>query len=438
MSGILIKKNKGNDEALKWIKDTIKPGDKMKINKLKSKNYEAVPYLRKRRECVLAREDRRKEYTKLILSMDNNTKLDISKYIIKLYTYYEDINQTYVGTGNIIYVNNNKIFMLTCAHNIVFFDQYYGKWFNATEISFIYNDVKYTTNNKECYVYNGFINGDEPDKTNDFAIIQFDNKGLNNINLIPYIVSDNIYKNMKTMKGYILGYPELKGDNKLYGMMGDIEPKSNFIYYDIDTTGGQSGSIIWAKSDKSNQYSIIGVHAYGDTTRNCGTKIDNKKLHWIRNTIKPESEMKEEPSFLNNIELYFNEYIHMKWNESEQKRQKILFEIPNTNNIFKNIKSINVTVNASDQNWGNTHHDYISLNFKPANSNDKNYVLHYIDHNVYPGFHDYNKILTPEMDLNLFNLIKQSNMIQIKCHCAPYPGWEMKVKNAKIIVLYDQ
>jgi len=62
------------------------------------------------------------------------------------------------------------------------------------------------------------------------------------------------------------------------------------VYYQIDTSGGQSGSgIIWLK--KVNQAYVMAVHAYGEgehTNGNYGTRITAEKLtnlqKWISET----------------------------------------------------------------------------------------------------------------------------------------------------------
>jgi len=312
--------------------------------------------------------------------------------------------------------------------------------------------------NPDVYIYPKY-NDDPSDSSGyDIALIQIKDPDniLKNMKHIPIKNINSKYTNIAKVIGYPGCIKHTTQTHWMYGMCGKftIKKDSKIIKYnDIHTSRGQSGGPIFGITkdinDTNNIYNnwsnvnIIGIHTGGIPSSNWGTNINKNIIDWMLSKIPNECkgtiftnsvQQKKE----HKIELHCNEYIHMKWNESEQKREKILFEIQNTNNIFKNIKSIKVTVNASDQNWGKTRHDPISLNFKPANSKDIKRVLHYIDHNLYPGFHDYNTILTPEMDPNLFNLIKQSNMIQIKCYCVPYHGWEMKVRNATIIVLYDQ
>ena len=66
------------------------------------------------------------------------------------------------------------------------------------------------------------------------------------------------------------------------------------ILYKIDTTQGQSGSVILGRKHKHG-YRIIGIHSDGDDIGNInsGVKINADKYEWI-NQVIPQSDMKNQ------------------------------------------------------------------------------------------------------------------------------------------------
>lgn len=81
----------------------------------------------------------------------------------------------------------------------------------------------------------------------------------------------------------ITGYPIDKEDKGLYSASGPVtDIISNVLFYDIDTSHGQSGSGVYDSS-----YNIVAVHTrgYGDNIdhpdNSSGTLIDIEKYHWI-------------------------------------------------------------------------------------------------------------------------------------------------------------
>lgn len=60
------------------------------------------------------------------------------------------------------------------------------------------------------------------------------------------------------------GYPEYAGsyDNLLTaaGVVRDLAPGR--IFYDVDTTDGQSGSPVWAEADDAGDPTVVAIHAY--------------------------------------------------------------------------------------------------------------------------------------------------------------------------------
>ena len=66
----------------------------------------------------------------------------------------------------------------------------------------------------------------------------------------------------------VTGYPG-EYTREMWQMSGEVTTsRPRKVYYDLDTTGGQSGSPVY-KSD----YHVIAIHAYGGTSENSGTRI---------------------------------------------------------------------------------------------------------------------------------------------------------------------
>ena len=95
---------------------------------------------------------------------------------------------------------------------------------------------------------------------------------------------------------HVTGYPGEPGkDSDMYTMNGKIQSVKPFtpyrIFYDIDTSPGQSGSGVWLKHSLFG-YCCIGVHAYGIDPEepynyNSGTRITDEKLNNIYSWMKP-------------------------------------------------------------------------------------------------------------------------------------------------------
>lgn len=79
----------------------------------------------------------------------------------------------------------------------------------------------------------------------------------------------------------ISGYPSdvqtVTRSHNMWTISGSIKSLTqDFIYYDLDSTGGQSGSPIY---NQSNQ--VVGVHGYGSDTGNFGVRINDEKYSTI-------------------------------------------------------------------------------------------------------------------------------------------------------------
>lgn len=92
----------------------------------------------------------------------------------------------------------------------------------------------------------------------------------------------------KEYKGKIFnisGYPGERGGREQLKMSGVGECQGPLLKYDIDTTGGQSGSPVWIVKD--NKYYVIGVHTMGNSSiGNFATRIDLDFMRDILEMIK--------------------------------------------------------------------------------------------------------------------------------------------------------
>ena len=232
--------------------------------------------------------DRRIKYDKLIIKMDDQRKINIIKYIVKLYAYfeYENIDMEGRGSGFIIDVNNDSIWVLTCAHVVKIYSRLDKEWYSATDIWFFDKKLRNTFKATEYVIYTKFKTYSDG---NDIALIKFENIGLKKSSLLPYISNVDLWNQTKC-KGYVLGYPGEIESNQVYGMDGEItlnhKKHKNILLYKIDTTQGQSGSIILGRKYKVG-YRIIGIHSDGDNIGNInsGVKMNSCKCRWIQEII---------------------------------------------------------------------------------------------------------------------------------------------------------
>ena len=106
------------------------------IKDLKAKLKHCRPLKGKSNEIKINRDhNRRKKYDKLILKMDDQTKINIVKYIVKLFAYfeYENIDMETVASGFIIDVDCDSIWVLTCAHVVKIYDRIAGIWYGNNQ-----------------------------------------------------------------------------------------------------------------------------------------------------------------------------------------------------------------------------------------------------------------------------------------------------------------
>ena len=83
----------------------------------------------------------------------------------------------------------------------------------------------------------------------------------------------------------ISGYPGEKGGKEQWKMSGEGESQGPLLKYDIDTTGGQSGSPVWIVNN--NSYYVLGVHTMGNSSiGNFATRISQDFMRDILEIIK--------------------------------------------------------------------------------------------------------------------------------------------------------
>ena len=200
--------------------------------------------------------------TYIELNDKRRIKVDLAKYIIHLRMEFD--YDVYNGTGIIINIKNNTVYILTVGHNIAEYD--------------IYNNEVSMVHEKQCYINGKWYKANKnykykPNKWDpkyDLGLIEVNiDDDFMFYNIFPKLISvDNV--NVDNNKCMIYGYPgDLNDDKKddelwdMYGMNGtyNIVLNSNkelLSYTNIDSAGGQSGSAIFTYNNN-----IIGVHHGG-------------------------------------------------------------------------------------------------------------------------------------------------------------------------------
>jgi len=102
---------------------------------------------------------------------------------------------------------------------------------------------------------------------------------------------------IKGKKLNVTGYPGEYSGKYMYTMEGDLKKvEDHRIYYDIDTSGGQSGSGIWVNiqdpGDTEESPYVIGVHAYGSVDTNSGTRLTHEKAEKLKTWLEKLEKLK--------------------------------------------------------------------------------------------------------------------------------------------------
>ena len=80
------------------------------------------------------------------------------------------------------------------------------------------------------------------------------------------------------------GYPGDKNQT-MWETHGHTISQSNYTFsYDLDTVSGQSGSPVFMTSANGSRY-VCGIHTYGSTGSNGGTKINNFIYHYLNSYV---------------------------------------------------------------------------------------------------------------------------------------------------------
>eukprot|EP01083_Nonionella_stella_P276047 937766_1 len=130
------------------------------------------------------------------------------------------------------------------------------------------------------------------------------------------------------------------------------------------------------------------------------------------------------------------EYIHMKNRDAIKTKTIFEFECPRH---WIQVLELEIHALASDQNWGNTGHDYFDLIITKSNEKNKTFRLFSINHKKHKGFYKYSvKYVHGTNNAGPLQEIESGDQLTVRCHCAPYPRWEIKVKHAEISMIYLQ
>eukprot|EP01084_Bolivina_argentea_P276225 471289_1 len=225
-----------------------------------------------KQERILAADgvDRRRQYNQLPMCIRSGyEEVDISKYIVQLTMQFDQ--KYYVGTGTIIGIFQNKLILLTCAHNVVTYP-------DAT----IARNVWFSFDNRQVSATKFHIFPKYDKNKNiptDLAIIECE---LNFLFSFYHVFPALIALRPGYYDASINGYPgEKKGE--FWGMKGKINCNQQGLcmYKDIDTTGGQSGSPIIVQGQ------IVAVHTNGGS-QNYGNALTMEKIQWINDLMNPK------------------------------------------------------------------------------------------------------------------------------------------------------
>ena len=97
----------------------------------------------------------------------------------------------------------------------------------------------------------------------------------------------NNIENLKGIGATITGYPAISEDEQMYtGFKNILQDTGDFLFYQIDTKGGASGSAVY---DSTNR--VVGVHVSGSDPEqmNYAVKLNEKALSFIYSVIKGHS-----------------------------------------------------------------------------------------------------------------------------------------------------
>ncbi|KAB2833830.1 MAG: trypsin-like serine protease [Caedimonadaceae bacterium] len=205
---------------------------------------------------------------------------------------------TYIGSGTLV----DKRYILTAGHNL--FDRKTKRV--VQKISFFPgrngDDAPWSGEGKGIIIHPGWYKemNEEKAKESDIGIIRVEEKLGKTLGYYSLAVLDD--DEIKALKLNVTGYPGQQHKGKFMLTM-EGEHKSltpTRIFYDIDTTAGQSGSAVWISNEDEGEKNetCIAVHAYGgDSSKgNSGTRINEEKFkkieQWLEDLEKQFGKLK--------------------------------------------------------------------------------------------------------------------------------------------------
>jgi V8-like Glu-specific endopeptidase len=195
--------------------------------------------------------------------------------ITKLYMTYNN-GRTYVCSGTIIAAK----YVLTAGHCV--YSRSDGGWAKRVEVIPGLSGTYKPYGSAFATKLRSYTNWTSSQDSNyDIALITLDRPIGNTTGWLRYAS----YRSVNRRVGNIGGYPADKENGLyLYYHYGPITSSTPYrLFYQIDTSGGQSGSGIYVNIG-NNRY-VFGVHTTGNSSQNGGTRIDPQKFNQIKSWI---------------------------------------------------------------------------------------------------------------------------------------------------------
>eukprot|EP01084_Bolivina_argentea_P282879 484335_1 len=292
-----------SDEKKSNIDDEEYINDGYKYVKEKDKLLASISIKRSKQNDSIKDAAKIEIMKKLMAVTRNEETDDIQKCIGQITISFDGSENTYrYGTGTIYKHLGGKYYLvITCAHNLVYFDDIKNGKEKAKKLFYLPNGVQDQNNRLVCIDwiahkdYNARIDHCE----NDIGIILcYDAKKYykkNNINVNESIRIDTCIKD-KIKRCKIFGYP-VKCEGQLLGKEGTATKDNNYNewkYSNINTYPGHSGAALYKlqELDDVDVFIIYGIHIFGNMQQNInrGVYLNNNRLEWIENT---ENKMNE-------------------------------------------------------------------------------------------------------------------------------------------------
>jgi V8-like Glu-specific endopeptidase len=138
-----------------------------------------------------------------------------------------------------------------------------------THITIMYNDLE------DIYIPTGYTS--YPDNADDCAILKFSDNIISSNSIMGYTTGMATKNSAVTVCGYPTQTSGISGglnpDFRQWKASGTITySQPSYFRYNADTTGGQSGSPVYATSN--GNYYIVGIQASGNATYNVAKRVD--------------------------------------------------------------------------------------------------------------------------------------------------------------------